>query len=131
NTRFASSNGLAVDGLDADFGVVLTMALRFAIVLATAHFEDFHFVVTALRKNGCLDHGAVNERSTDLQCFAFAYGQDLVERDFLPNVSRYLFYLEFLASSNAILLTAGFYNRVHRESLRDSIRLAPRHRTVP
>ena len=91
------------------------MALRFAVVLATAHFENLDFVVTALRKNSSLDHSTSNERSTDLQCFTFADGQYLVKRNFLPNVCRYLFYFEFLASSNAILLTAGFYNRVHRD----------------
>jgi hypothetical protein len=37
----------------------------------------------------------------------------LVQGDFLPNVCRYLFYLEFFASGNAILLATGFYDRVH------------------
>ena len=29
------------------------------------------------------------------------------------NFCRYLFYVEFLASGNAILLTTGFYDRIH------------------
>ena len=101
------------DGVDADFGVVLTVALTLLIVLATAHLEDLDLVVAALRKNRCLDHGAGDEGRANFQLVAFAHGQHLVQGDFLPNVSRYLFYLEFFASGNAILLATGFYDRVH------------------
>src|SRR5690606_26898041 len=101
------------DGFDADFGVVLTVALMLLVVLATAHFEDLDLVVPAMRKNRCLDHGASDDRGTNFQLVAFAHRQDLVQGDFLPNVSRYLFYLEFFASGNTILLATGFYDRVH------------------
>ena len=105
--------GSGRNGVDADFGVVLTMALTLLVVLATTHLEDLDLVVTALCKNGGFDRGAFNERRADFQRFAFADGQDLVERDFLPNVSRYLFDFQLLASANTILFAAGFYDRVH------------------
>src|SRR5690606_27963370 len=106
------------DGFDADFGVVLTVALMLLVVLATAHLEDLDLVVPAMRKNRCLDHGAGDERGANFQLVAFAHRQDLVQGDFLPDVSRYLFYLEFFASGNAILLATGFYDRVHGGFLR-------------
>ncbi len=72
----------------------------------------------AMRKNRCLDQGAGDEGRTNFQLVAFAHGQDLVQRDFLPDVSRYLFYLEFFTDSNTILLAAGFYVRGRGFSLR-------------
>src|SRR5690606_6008521 len=101
------------NGFDANFGVVLTMALALLVVLATAHLEDFDLGMTALCKNSSLDHGAFNERRADLQLLAFANRQHLVQRNFLPNVCRYLFDLEFLAGGNTVLLATSFYDRVH------------------
>jgi hypothetical protein len=49
----------------------------------------------------------------DLEFSAVADGQNLVDHDFLANVRSNLFYLDLFASSNAILLAAGFYDRVH------------------
>ena len=94
------------------------MALMLLIVLATTHLEDLDLVVTALRKNGRAHRGARNERRADLKRLAFADGQHLVERNFLPNVSRYLFDFQFLAGANAILFAAGFYDRVHGKFLK-------------
>ncbi|MPN60321.1 hypothetical protein SDC9_208049 [bioreactor metagenome] len=73
--------------------------------------------MTALCKNGGFDRGAFDEGRADLQRFAFADRQHLVERDFLPNVSRYLFDFQFLAGANTILFAAGFYDRVHGDFL--------------
>src|SRR5690606_8070833 len=101
------------NGVDANLGVVLTMALALLIVLATAHLEDLDLVMPALRKNCCLNQGTRDQRSANLKLLAFANGQYLIEGDFLPNVCRYLFYLKFLAGGNSILLTTGFYDRVH------------------
>ena len=39
--------------------------------------------------------------------------QYLIENDLAANVCRYLFYLEFFAGGNAILLASGFYDRIH------------------
>jgi hypothetical protein len=57
---------------------------------------------------GTGEHGG-----TDLDRFALADHEDLVESDFSAHISRYLFYLDFFACSNAILLAAGFYDRIH------------------
>src|SRR5690625_4375049 len=89
------------------------MALAFAVVLATAHLEDIDLGMTALCKNGSLDHCAFDEGRANLELLAFADRQHLVERNFLPNVCRYLFDLEFLAGGNTILLATSFYDRVH------------------
>src|SRR5690606_1056160 len=101
------------DRVDADFGVVLTMALTFAVVLASAHLEDVDLVVATVRKNRSLDRSARNEGCANFELVALADGENLVQIDFLPNVCRYLFYFEFFASDNAILLATGFYDRVH------------------
>src|SRR5690625_1040363 len=89
------------------------MALRAPITFAPAHLEHLDFVVTAVRKNSCFDRSTVDEGSANFKLFALADRKYLVKRDFLPNVSRYLFYFQFLASSNTILFAAGFYDRVH------------------
>ena len=44
---------------------------------------------------------------------AVADHQHLVEDHFRAHVRRYLFYLEFFAGGNLVLLAAGFYDRVH------------------
>jgi hypothetical protein len=72
-----------------------------------------HLVVTTVRHDGGLDGSPADQRRTELIRFAFAHCEHLVERDFCVNVSRYLFYFEFFASSNLVLLAAGFYDRVH------------------
>jgi hypothetical protein len=82
-------------------------------MLATTHFEDFDFVVPALRNHSCLDRRATDERSTELDLFTFAHCKNLVEDDFGANVRRYLFYLDFFAGNNLVLLATGFYDRVH------------------
>jgi hypothetical protein len=101
------------DGVDPKFGEILTMALMLLIMLAAAHLENFDFVVTAMSHHGALDDSASDERGADFHRLAFAYHEDLIERDFCANFCRYLFYFEFLASANAILLAAGFYDRIH------------------
>src|SRR5699024_3255397 len=89
------------------------MALVTAIALASAQLEHLDLLVADLRKNSCLDLCTIDKRVANLYGLPFANRQHLVQRDFLPNVSRYLFYLEFLASGYAILLAAGFYDRMH------------------
>ena len=49
---------------------------------------------------------------------AVADHQHLVEDDLRADVRRYLFDLEFFAGGNLVLLAAGSYDRVHRNSKR-------------
>ena len=49
---------------------------------------------------------------------AVADCQHLVDHDFLAYVRSNLFYFNFFAGSNAILLAAGFYDRVHVDLLK-------------
>src|SRR5690606_11893158 len=102
---------------DEDLGIGLAMALGLAIVLAPAHLEDADLVVTTLRKHRCRNRRPVDERRADRDLVAAADREDLVDRDFRPDVRRYLFYFQFLAGSDAILLAAGFYDRVHGSNL--------------
>src|ERR1700755_2976775 len=104
---------LRVDRVDAQFGVVLAMASVLLVVLPATHLEDGHFGVTTVGDDGSLDGSPTHQRRTELNRFAFAYCENLVERDFSVNVCRYLFYFQFFADSNLILLATGFYDRVH------------------
>src|SRR5690606_38205732 len=104
------------DGFDAKLGVVLAMALTLLVVLATAHLENADLVVTAVGHHGGRDRGTRNHRRADFHGLAFADHEDLVDGDLGTHVSRYLFYFEFFAGSDAILLAAGFYDRVHGEA---------------
>ena len=89
------------------------MPLMFLVMLATAHLENFDFVMTTVRNHGRLDGDPNHQRGADFHTFAFAYEKDLIECDFCANVCRYLFYFKFLTSGNTILFASGFYDRVH------------------
>ncbi len=52
-----------------------------------------------------------------LSLAAVADCQYLVDHDFLAYVRSNLFYFNFFAGSNAILLAPGFYDRVHVDLL--------------
>ncbi|MNG30804.1 hypothetical protein D3C84_1164930 [compost metagenome] len=56
---------------------------------------------------------AGHQGRADLDLCAVADSQNLVDHDFLANVRSNLFYFNFFAGSNAILLATGFYDRVH------------------
>jgi octaprenyl-diphosphate synthase len=105
------------DAADFDFGEVLTMALMLLIVLATAHLENFDLGMTTLSDHFGRNGSSGNEGGADLDRLALANHQNLVKRDFSAYISRYLFYFDFFASDNAILLAAGFYDRIHDELL--------------
>ncbi len=92
------------------------MTLVLLVVLAAAHLEDLDLLVATLGQNRGLDTCTSNQRRADFHGIAFANHQDLVERDFSANVCRYLFYFDFFASGNTILLATGFYDRVHLDS---------------
>src|SRR5690606_32207001 len=102
---------------DEDLGIGLAMALGLAIVLAPAHLEDADLVVTTLRNHRCRNRRPVDEGRADRKLVAAADRQHLVDRDFRSDVRRYLFYFQFLAGSDTILLAAGFYDRVHGSNL--------------
>ncbi len=104
---------LAVDRHHLDFGEVLAMALTLLVVLTTTHLEDTHFVVATVRNNFHQDRGTFDQRSTKLDAIARAERENLIDGEFGTNVSRYLFYFEFFASDNFVLLATGFYDRVH------------------
>ncbi len=113
---------LSLDRADLQFGELLAVPLTFLIVLATTHLENAHFVVLAVR-NYCDRNGrAGHQGCANLQFSAVTDCQNFVEHNFLAYVRSNLFYFNFFAGSNAILLTAGFYDRVHV----DLFNLAPR-----
>jgi len=89
------------------------MALALLVVLATTQLEDAHLVVLALCHNSGLDASASNQGSANLQFGAVTHGENLVDHDLLANFRSNLFYLDLFASSNFVLLAAGFYDRVH------------------
>src|SRR6266704_2982270 len=89
------------------------MTLPLLVMLATAHLEDADLVVLAMRHHGGLHSGARNQGTPDLQVRTAAHGQHLVDHDLLANIRSNLFYLDLFAGSNLVLLTTGFYDRVH------------------
>src|SRR5574340_326814 len=104
---------LGRDIVDAYLGVVLPVPLAFPVMLAAAHLENEDFIAAAVGQHGRLDRGAGNHRGTHRNRLAIRDHQYLIQYDFAADVCRYLFYFEFLASGNPILLAAGFYDRIH------------------
>ena len=98
---------------DLQFSELLAMALMLLIMLATAQLEDTHLVVLAVSHHSGLDAGAGYQGRAHLDFSAVADSQNLVDHDLLAHIRSNLFYLDFFACGNAILLAAGFYDRVH------------------
>ena len=103
----------ADDAFDLELGVVLAMALVLLVVLAPAHLEYGHLLAATMRDDGCLDGCAGDDRLTQTDAFAVTDHQHLIDDHFCAHVRRYLFYFEFFAGGNFVLLAAGFYDRVH------------------
>src|SRR4029450_3613968 len=103
----------ADDAVDLELGVILPMALMLLVVLAPPHLENRHLVGATVRDDNRLDRRTGNGRLTQTDAVAFADHQYLIEHAFPAPVRRYLFYLEFFAGGNLVLLAAGFYDRVH------------------
>jgi len=89
------------------------MPLRLLVVLAAAKLEDLHFHATTMGDDGGGDFRSGHQGITDLHGVAVRDHQDLIEDNLSANVCRYLFYFDFFAGGNAVLLAAGFYDRVH------------------
>ena len=89
------------------------MALTFLIMLATAHLENADLVVLAVRHDCDLDGCAGHQGRANLYVCAVSDCQHLIEHNFLAYVRSNLFYFNFFAGCNPILLAAGFYDRVH------------------
>ncbi len=104
---------LSGDRTNEQFCELLAMSLTFLIVLATAHFENADLVVLAVCHDRDTHCCAGHQGSTNLQICAVADCQNLVEHNLLAYVRSNLFYFNFFAGSNPILLAAGFYDRVH------------------
>src|SRR6266702_2985621 len=106
----------ADDAVDLQLGVTLAVTLMFLIMLAPPHLENLDLLATSVSEHSSLDHRAGERGLTEADSFAIANHQYLIETHLRAHVRRYLFYLEFFARDNAILLAAGFYDRVHRSS---------------
>src|SRR3990167_7529317 len=89
------------------------MALVFLVMLTTAHLENFDLIVATVRQYRSQHRCTFDQWRTKLNGVARANREYLIESDFGANVCRYLFYFEFFASDNFILLATGFYDRVH------------------
>ena len=98
------------------------MTLTLLVMFATAHLENLDLVVATLCYNRSLNLGTVNQWSAEANGFAFAYCQNLIESDFGTNVCRYLFYFIFFACDNFVLFAAGFYDRVHGNSINKCVK---------
>src|SRR6185312_8189235 len=101
------------DGVHTDLRVVLPMALGLLVVLAAAQLEDLHLRAAPVGDDGGGYLGPAHQGVTELHGVAVRDHEHLVQDNLSANVCRYLFYFDFLAGGNAILLAAGFYDRVH------------------
>src|SRR6185503_3616499 len=101
------------DRIHTDFRVVLPMSLRLLVVLAPAQLEDLHLRAAAVADDRRGHFRARDQGIAELDGVAIRDHQHLVEDDLSANVCRYLFYFDFFAGGNAVLLAAGFYDRVH------------------
>jgi hypothetical protein len=97
-------------------------------VFAAAHFENRYFDTAPVGEHFRRDRRAGYEGLADSHRVAIADEQDLIETTLAAKVCRYLVYFEFFAGGNAILLAAGFYDRVHIDLL---IKMAPRRSVCP
>ena len=61
-----------------------------------------------------LDSGTSHQRDTDFNLLTISNHQYLVQYNLAVDVCRYLFYFEFFANGNFVLLATGFYDREHR-----------------
>lgn len=82
-------------------------------MLAPAHFEYMHLVAAPVRHNLRLDRCAGDKRRAESDFVPVRDHQNLVDDDFGPNISHELFDFELGARCNAVLLAAGFYDRIH------------------
>src|ERR1035437_11137049 len=89
------------------------MALVFLVMLATAHLENLDLVVATMRQYRSQHRNTFDQWRTKSNGVTRAHCEHLIDSDFGANVCRYLFYFEFFASDNFILLATGFYDRVH------------------
>jgi hypothetical protein len=94
---------LSYDGADLQFCEQLAMPLTFLIVLATAHFENAHFVVLALRQYCDCDSCAGHQGCADLQFSAVSDSQNLVKHNLLAYIRSNLFYFNFFAATRYCL----------------------------
>jgi len=104
-----------VDGRDFYLGEVLAMALALLVVLAAAHFENANFFATAMGHNFGNYRCTRYEGRANNQVCTVTNGQHFVELDFTTHIRSDLFYFQFIASGNAILLATSFYDCVHEE----------------
>lgn len=63
--------------------------------------------------DGGLYGGTSHARGTDNNLFTVSDHQHFFKYDLAVDVCRYLFYFEFFADSNFVLLATGFYDRIH------------------
>src|SRR5437764_8856015 len=101
------------DRIDTDFREVLPMPLRLGVVLAASQLEDLDLRAATVSEDSGRHFRAGHQGITELHGVAVRNHQHLVEDDLSANVCRYLFYFDLFAGGNAILLAAGFYDRVH------------------
>src|SRR5258706_2451553 len=101
------------DRVHTNFRVVLAMSLGLLVVLAAAKLEDLHFRATTVGDDCRLHRRAGDKGITELYGLSVRDHEHLVEDNLSANVCRYLFYFDFFAGGNAVLLTSGFYDRIH------------------
>jgi octaprenyl-diphosphate synthase len=92
---------------------LLAMALALLVVLATAHLENAHLVVLAMSHMVALTVAPDTRGVPTLSSAPLPTARTWSITISVAYVRSNLFYFDFFAGSNAILLAAGFYDRVH------------------
>src|SRR5687768_2922434 len=87
-------DSLRSDSDDLDFGVVLAVPHRLAIVLAPAHLENAYLLAASVPDHLRRHRGAADERRAHGERLAVGEQQHLVEDNLGPDVGGYLFYFQ-------------------------------------
>src|SRR5580704_8599971 len=104
---------LSCNAENLDLSIVLTVPLGLAIVFTATHLEYVHLVASAMRDDFGLDRSAVKQRRADGNVLAVRDHQHLVKHDFAAYIGSDLFDSQLFARADAVLLAAGFDDRIH------------------
>src|SRR4051812_28388597 len=104
-----------LDPENFDLGVILTMALRLAVVLTATHLENANLFAATMRHDFGGHRCATQEWRAELALFAVADEQHLIEQDLASDIRSELFDFDLRSGRHTILLAAGPDNCVHGE----------------
>src|SRR4051812_24598861 len=105
------------------------MPLCLAVVLAATHLVNAHLIAAPMGDDAGGHGRSTDKRRAQRDIIAASDEEHLVEYDLRADVRRYLLYFQLLPGADAVLLAAGFYDRIHGEPLLDWVLEKTAHST--